>query len=203
MLRLMSLLDDAEASDAEIEDAFRSDPSLSYKLLRIANSAMFGGRDVTSIGYALRMVGRQVLQRWLSLLLVSSVASRNGIAGELVLAALVRARLCELLAQRSGRGRDMGALFLVGLFSLLDALLRMPMEGILSRMKIAPEVRDALLHRGGPYGVALELVEAYEEGRWDGVVRAADGMGVPTARLLELYIGSLAWARERLRLARR
>jgi c-di-GMP phosphodiesterase len=180
-----------------VEDAFRSDPSLSYKLLRIANSAAFGGRDVQSIGFALRMVGRKVLHRWLSLLLVSSVASTSGIAGELVLTALARARLCELIGQRSKRAADMGPLFLVGLFSLLDVLLRMPMAGILERMAISQDVRDALLSRSGPYAAPLALVEAQERGDWDAVHDASDALGVNAADVSVWYAESLAWAAER------
>ena len=199
MLRLLNLLEDTKASDAEIENAFKSDPSLSYKLLRIANSAAFGGRDVTSIGFALRMVGRGVLHRWLTVLLVSSVASNNGIALELVLAALVRARLAELVGERSGRRSEMGPLFLVGLFSLLDALLRMPMEGILARMAIGQEVKDALLTRSGPYASTLALVEAQERGDWSAVQDAAEAVGLSMSQVSALYTEALGWAGERVR----
>ncbi|WP_158508621.1 EAL and HDOD domain-containing protein [Gemmatirosa kalamazoonensis] len=198
MLRLLSMLDNPTATDTEIEDGFRSDPSLSYKLLRIANSAAFGGRDVQSIGFALRMVGRKVLHRWLSLLLISSVASSSGIAGELVLAALVRARLCELIAQRTERAQAMGPMFLVGLFSLLDVLLRMPMEGILSRMAIAPEVRAVLLSRSGPYAPTLALVEAQERGDWQAVQDAAAAVGIGAGDVSKAYTEALAWAGERI-----
>jgi EAL and modified HD-GYP domain-containing signal transduction protein len=198
MLRLMNLLDDHSAGDAQIEEAFRSDPSLSYKLLRIANSAAFAGREVQSIGYALRLVGRDVLHRWLTLLLVSSVASRNGIAHELVKSALVRARLCELTGSRTNRRKDMGPLFLVGLFSLLDALLRMPMAGILDRMSIDTDVRDALLTRSGPYAAVLQLVEAQERGDWLAVGDAAQAVGVPLGDLPLMYRDALAWAGARI-----
>jgi EAL and modified HD-GYP domain-containing signal transduction protein len=197
--RLLNLLDDPTATDQEIENAFKSDPSLSYKLLRIANSAAFGGRDVQSIGFALRMVGRKVLHRWLTLLLVSSVTSDTGIGQELVLSALVRARLCELIAQQTGRGAAMGPLFLTGLFSLLDVLLRMPMDGILSRMAIAPEVKDALLSRSGPLAATLALVEAQERGDWDAVVDAATAVGLTPPQVSGLYTEALTWAAERVR----
>jgi c-di-GMP phosphodiesterase len=199
MMRLLNLLDDPKASDGEIENAFKSDPSLSYKLLRIANSAAFGGRDVQSIGFALRMVGRGVLHRWLTLLLVSSVASNNGIALELVLAALVRARLSELVGERTGRRAAVGPLFLVGLFSLLDALLRMPMEGVLERMAIAQEVKDALLSRSGPYAGTLALVEAQERGDWEAVVDASAAVGLTPSQVSTLYTEALGWAGERVR----
>jgi EAL and modified HD-GYP domain-containing signal transduction protein len=199
IVRLMNLLDDPSATDLDIEDAFRSDPSLSYKLLRIANSASFGGRDVESIGYALRMVGRGVLHRWLTLLLVSSVASQSGIAHELVVAALARARLCELVAQRAGRDAEVGPLFLVGLFSLLDALLRMPMAGIVERMAVAKDVKDALLSRSGPYAATLALVEAQERGDWDAVGDAAAAVGVAPVDVSAAFAEALGWAGERIR----
>jgi EAL and modified HD-GYP domain-containing signal transduction protein len=198
IVRLMNLLDTPTATDVEIEDAFRSDPSLSYKLLRIANSASFGGRDVQSIGFALRMVGRGVLHRWLTLLLVSSVASQSGIAHELVVAALARARLCELIAEKTDRRGQVGPLFLVGLFSLLDVLLRMPMAGIVERMAVAKDVKDALLSRSGPYAATLALVEAQERGDWDAVVDAAAAVGVADFEVSASYAESLAWASERI-----
>ena len=203
IIRLLNLLRDMDASDVVIEEAFRSDLSLSYKLLRIVNSAAHGGRGIESILHAVRLLGRDVLHRWLALLFVSSMARGSEADAELVETALVRARLCEQLAEVSGRPTASGPLFLVGLFSLLDRLMKMPIEEILARVDLAPDVRDALLGRRGPFGPALELVEAYEQGRWDVAVRAADVLGVPAARLLELYVGSLAWARERLALARR
>lgn len=199
MVRLLNMLDDPRAGDVDIENAFKSDPSLSYKLLRIANSAAFGGKDVQSIGFALRMVGRTVLHRWLTLLLVSSVASRSGIGLELVLAALVRARLAELVGEHSGRRSEMGPLFLVGLFSLLDALLRMPMEGVLERMSIAQDVKDALLSRSGPYASTLALVEAQERGDWAAVQDASAALGLSGAQVSASYTEALGWAAERVR----
>ena len=199
MLRLMSLLDDPTASEVEIEEAFRSDPALSFKLLRIANSAAFGGREVQSIAFALRMVGRQVLHRWLTLLLVSSMASQSGVSRELVLEALTRARLCELLAEKTGRRREVGPLFLTGLCSLLDVLLRMPMDDVITRMAIAPDVRDALISREGPLAPTLVLVERYGRGDWAGAAEAASALPIDMLDVSALYTESLGWASDRLR----
>lgn len=198
VIRLMNLIDDASVSDAAVEDAFKGDPSLSYKLLRIANSAAFGGRDVMSIGHAMRMVGRQALYRWLTLLLVSTVAAQSGVARELAVQALARGRLAELVAERAGRKADAGPLFLTGLFSLLDALLRMPMDGVLAPMAIAPEVKAALLTRTGPYAPALALVEAQERGDWGAVAERAAPVGVAAAEVSACYAQALAWAGERM-----
>ena len=205
LVRLMNLLDDPAATDAAIEQSFKGDPSLSYKLLRIANSAAFSGREVSSIGFALRMVGRKPLHRWLTLLFVSSMAARSGIARELVLAALARARLAELVGERVAQARGLragmvatGPLFLTGLFSLLDVLLRMPMDGVLARMSITSDVKSALLTRSGPYAATLALVEAQERGDWDAVADAAAAVGVASAAVTNDYADALGWARERL-----
>ena len=87
----------------------------------------------------------------------------------------------------------------VGLFSLLDALLRMPMASILSRMAIVPEVRDALLTRSGPYSATLALVEAQERGDWAAVTDAATAVKVDPAEMSGLYTDALRWAGERVR----
>jgi EAL and modified HD-GYP domain-containing signal transduction protein len=145
------------------------------------------------------MVGRTVLHRWLTLLLVSSMASQSGVSRELVLEALTRARLCELLGQHTGRGAQVGPLFLLGLCSLLDALLRIPMGEVVTRMALAADVRQALLTREGPLAAPLVLVEHYGRGEWAAAEARADALGLPVGELSALYTESLKWAGERLR----
>ena len=76
--------------------------------------------------------------------------------------AIQRARMCELLAQSMEDRQTHGALFMVGLFSLLDAILRSPMTELLERIDLSGDVRSALLGRDGPLAPPLELVEAYQ-----------------------------------------
>jgi EAL and modified HD-GYP domain-containing signal transduction protein len=198
VVRLLNLIRNLDAPDIELENAFRSDVSLSYKLLRMANSAALGSSGIRSIGHAIRLIGREPLYRWLALLLVSSSVKGGGIDAELVQTALVRARLCELIAETTGRRAIAGSLFLVGLFSLLDALLGQPMEEVLSQMVLNNSVADALLHREGPLAPTLDLVEAYEAGQWEDVAFRARAAGMDTEVLPELYLQALTWARNRL-----
>jgi EAL and modified HD-GYP domain-containing signal transduction protein len=143
-------------------------------------------------------VGRGELHKWLSLLLVTSVAGQGGFSEELVHTAIRRARMCELVALELGDRRGAEALFMVGLFSLLDAILRIPMPGLLERIELAPEVRRALLVRSGPFAPTLALVEAYERGAWDICSGEAASLGISAASVVELYLSALAWAQERL-----
>jgi c-di-GMP phosphodiesterase len=201
VIRLMNLLQDVNAGDKKIVETFQTDLALSYKLLRIVNSASFGGRGIESIQHAMLLVGRQSLHRWLSLLLVSSLAIRSGMDQELARDAIRRARMCELLGESAGKRQATGPLFLVGLFSKLDALLKIPMDEIINRMALADEIRGALLERSGPYAPSLELVEAYESGQWESVAKLAPSINVDAQQVPTLYLDSIGWAYERLRAA--
>jgi EAL and modified HD-GYP domain-containing signal transduction protein len=196
--RLLKMVRDPKSGDAEIEDVLRRDVALSYKLLRMVNSAAVGGRDIWSIGHALRLLGRDQVARWLGLLLVTDGA-RDGVRAELMHLALVRARMCELLADSSGVPRARGPLFLVGMLSVLDQLLETPMEMLADSMELASDVRGALLAREDFYGAILGLIEAYEQGWWDQVDELAAAVGVAPAALAPLYLDALAWATEHQR----
>lgn len=193
--RLLRMVRDPKGTDKEIEDVLRRDVALSYKLLRMVNSAAIGGRDIWSIGHALRLLGREQVSRWLGLLLVTD-GMRDGVRAELMHVALVRARMCELLADASGIPRARGPLFLVGMLSLLDQLLEVPMQTLADSMELAPDVRAALLHRDDYYGAVLGLVEAYEQGWWDQVDQLAESVGVAPVTLAPMYIDALTWATE-------
>jgi EAL and modified HD-GYP domain-containing signal transduction protein len=194
----MSVLRDARATDIEAEAAFGADVGLSYKLLRMVNSAARGGRDIESIRHAVQLTGRTELSKWLGLLLVSSIAARGGTNRELLHLAVQRARMCELLAGSIGRDRDTSGQFLVGLFSLLDAISGMPMADLLDSITLAPALRDALVARTGPYAGPLTLAEAYEQGAWSAVRQHATSSGIDAAQVGALYVQSLAWTRDRL-----
>ncbi|MEX2584376.1 MAG: EAL domain-containing protein, partial [Gemmatimonadota bacterium] len=198
IIRLMNLLGSDGATDEDVEEGFRRDASLSYKLLRMLSTAAMGGRGIESIRYAIRLLGRATLQRWLSLLLASSFAAEGGTDVELVHTAVVRARFTELLGVRSGRAVSSDGLFLVGLFSLMDSLMRAPMTEVVARVDLAPPVRDALLQRDGPYADFLRLVEAYESGDWEEVTAIAPRMSLSPLDVPEIYLQALTWSREQV-----
>ena len=198
IIQAMSVMRDPQTSDGEAEAAFTSDIGLSYKLLRMVNSAARGGRGIESIRHALQLAGRSELSKWLALVLVSSIAARGAANRELLHLAVQRGRLCELLGRSSGASRDTGGLFLVGLFSLLDAISGIPMPTLLESISLATPLRQALMERTGPYAGPLTLAEAYERGAWSQVRAGASSSGLDAADVGALYVQSLAWARERL-----
>jgi EAL and modified HD-GYP domain-containing signal transduction protein len=197
IVQLMNLLRDETVSDQVIEETFRRDPSLSYKLLRMVNAASQGMRGIESILHAIRVLGRATLHRWLALLFASSLGGGGGIDNELVHAAVLRARLCEVLGEAGGQHAT-GPLFLVGLFSLMDALLGTPMEELVGKIDLSKEVRAALLDREGPYARWLSLVEAYEAGEWETMAGLSASAGISPFEVPELYLESLSWTREKV-----
>jgi EAL and modified HD-GYP domain-containing signal transduction protein len=202
ILRLMSLARQLETSEAVLEEAFRSDVALTFKLLRIVSTVAVGGRSVRSIRDALVLVGRNALTRWLGLILFSELGRRGAANLELTEMALSRARLCEGLASHVYPSSAAGGLFITGLFSLIDRQMGKPMEEILAEVDLAPEVVRALLAREGPYSVPLRMLESHERGDWDTAVAEAADLGLTPDVLTNQYVDSLEWAREQLSLAR-
>jgi c-di-GMP phosphodiesterase len=195
--RLLKTIRDPDSPDTAIEDAFRRDLALTYKLLRLVNSASVGGRDIVTIGHAIRLVGREALYRWLSLLLISSIAER-GVELEIANLSLTRAHLCERIADVYGIRQARGPLFMVGLFSMLDTLLGIPMTELVSRLELSSDVARALVGREDFYGAALALVEAYEAGSWREVALRCEEVGIAPDVMPGLYSEALQWARTQL-----
>jgi len=198
IVQAITVIRDPRTTDAEAEAAFTSDVALSDRLLRMVSSAARGGRGIDSIPDALQRSGRNELSKWLALVLVSSLAARGAANRELVQLSVQRGRMCELLGTTTGGARDTSALFLVGLFSLLDAISGIPMPRLLESIPVAVPLRQALVERAGPYAGPLILTEAYEQGAWSQVGERASSSGLDAAHVGALYVQSLAWTRERL-----
>jgi EAL and modified HD-GYP domain-containing signal transduction protein len=192
-LRLLALARDPNTPDRDLENAVSSDPSLTFQLLRLVNSASAGGRGIQSIGHAIRLVGRTQFVKWLALAFAASRAGATGVDNEIARQAVARARMCEAIG-----GKDAGMLFLIGLFSLLDAMFRMPLSDVLERINLAEEARVALLDRTGPFGDALNFVEAYELGLWEQATALGKDLGVAPDRISSIYTDAVKWATDQL-----
>ncbi|MCU0623881.1 MAG: HDOD domain-containing protein [Gemmatimonadaceae bacterium] len=196
-LKLLGALRDPKVHDTVLEDGFKRDLALSYELLKLVNSAAVAGREVYSIGHAIRLLGRETIHRRLATLVLRSLGDR-GVRGELAHRALVRGRFCELLADEAGVPKAAGPLFTTGFLSLLPDLLGIPVADLKHRVTLAPDVRDAIEQRADFYGAMLALVEAWEGERWDGVLVRAAAEGLAPEPLAARYLAAVAWAREQM-----
>jgi c-di-GMP phosphodiesterase len=197
-LRLLALARNPNTPERDLERAISIDPALTFQLLRLVNNALTGMRGVESISHALRLVGRTAFVRWLALAFATARRTSTGADLELVRHAVQRARFCELIGGASPKRPDRGAMFLVGLFSMLDAVFRMPLPEVLDRVSLSTDVRDALIDRIGPFADALTLVETYEMGLWESAGELASGIGLEAGSLPQLYAESLGWATQQV-----
>jgi c-di-GMP-related signal transduction protein len=199
-LQLLSALQKPDVGVREIEDLVKHDVSLSYRVLKCVNSAAYGLRsEVTSIRQALILIGVEPIRKWVS---VWSMAGLNGSGpSEIVTMSLLRARCCELLGQQVETSMDESEFFLLGLCSLLDAILDRPLAEAIADLPLSAEIRAALVGEANPPRAVLEVVTAYEAGRWDEALEKARAIGLPDEAPATVYAEALTWARELSRVA--
>ncbi|WP_210546812.1 EAL and HDOD domain-containing protein [Rhodoferax sp. PAMC 29310] len=174
-----------QASTAQIEDVLKRDPTLSFNLLRFINSAGFGLKhEITSFRHAVMMLGLKKLFRWAALLLTTSQGA--GTSPAVANLAVVRGRLMELLAADSLTPEECDNAFVVGVFSMLDTLLGMPLAQAIEAIALPDTVVDALLHKQGLLAPYLELTVACEN--------ADDAMFAKASATLKLSSQQVNWA---------
>jgi len=194
-LRILELVRSPDVNLREVERSVRRDVSLCYKLLRYVNSASFARQEhVESIRHALSLVGLDEVRKWVALLTVAGMA--EGKPSELIRTALVRARFCELLARPFGLPDAETNLFLVGLFSVIDALLDRPLARVLREVPLANDVALALRDQSGPLAPPYRCVLAWEHGDWAALEALVAGLPGHGAGVPEAYRSALEWARE-------
>ncbi|MFN3202677.1 MAG: EAL and HDOD domain-containing protein [Bradymonadia bacterium] len=194
-LKLLSVLNKPDINFNQVAEIIRLEPSLSVKLLKYLNSAAFGLRQrVSSIRQGLVLLGHQPLKKWASLVALTGIGEDK--PPELVLTALQRARMCELIAESSSLKPRTFDLFLVGLFSVMDAMVNRPMDELIGSLGLAQDVHDALVFRNNPMGHALALCQHYAEGEWDKACAVSNRLGLQEKRLPEMYQESLGWAEQ-------
>ena len=198
-LRLLREMQYTDLNFAEITKIISEDVALSYKLLRYANSALFAGcGEIRSIGQALARLGEDVVRHWAALAALPLMAKDK--PGELVTHSLVRARFCERLMQLSS-AQSQGLGFLMGLFSLLDALIDVPLEEALQKAGITGPIREVLLGaapQDDPLNNIYNLVRQYEATDWKGVAMTAAKLRIPPSGVSEAYAESTLWAQQAL-----
>lgn len=194
MIDLLNLVR-TNADTADIETAIKRDVALPARLIQYINSVGFGAsRPVYSIRQALAIMGYRQLYRWLSLLVVTSASATTPPA--LARMALIRARLMEQLGQLRLIGTERDNLFVVGLFSLLNVILDMPMETLLQMLSPPDTISAALLHRQGPYGAWLALAEACENIDAELVDTLARQLTLSAEQVNHAHLDALAWVEE-------
>ncbi len=194
VLQLINLVRN-QASTDEIEAVLKKDAVLGFNLMRLINSSGFGlSQEITSFRQAVLLLGLKKLFRWAALLLTTSKA--NGTPAAVGSTAVVRGRMMELLAAETLSADDRDSAFVVGIFSLLDVMLGIPLDEALHLLSLPPTVVEALEQGTGPFAPLLALVKACEGEDDAAFTAAASVLPFSSHQINMAHMDALAWADE-------
>jgi EAL and modified HD-GYP domain-containing signal transduction protein len=192
-LRLLQEVSRPELNLKELEKLVKSEASVCYRLLRYLNSPMFGFQsEIHSVRHALSVLGERDARRWVRL--IAAVGAGQEATSDLVLSALVRGRFGEMLSTRVPHGES--DLFLLGLLSLIDAMLEMPMADILERIPLDHPTKAVLLGQPSMLRPVFQLMLAHESGEWDAAEELSKSMNLDAEDIAGYYWQAQQWARE-------
>jgi c-di-GMP-related signal transduction protein len=192
-IRMLKEVSQPELNVRVLENLVKSEASLCYRLLRYLNSAAFGfAAEIQSVRHALSILGEREVRRWIRL--VATLGAGQGKTTDLVLSALVRARFCELLSPKIRHGDS--DLFLLGMLSLMDAILEIPMQQVLDNIPIDQESKTVLLGKPGPLRPVYQLMLAQESGEWQAVSNLSNQLQLQEGDVGAAYWQAMQWARE-------
>lgn len=192
-MRLLKEINRQNVDFSSMTNVISSDTNLVHKLLTYINSAGIGlVNHVSNLKQATVLLGASGVKRWVTLISLQTFSEDK--PPELFTLSLLRAKFCELIAgelKRPGLTQDAG--FLIGMFSLLDVLLMLPMEEVLKEVALADDLNAALLGEDNDLRRILDLVIAYEKGDWDKVITCCEREHIPVDHLKPKYDAVLEW----------
>ena len=192
-LRMLQEVSRPELDVGGLENLIKAEASVCYRLLRYLNSPMFSFQnEIHSVRHGLSILGERDIRRWVRL--VAAVSAGQGRPSDLLLAALVRGRFGELLASRVQHGES--DLFLLGLLSLIDAMLEMPMAEVLEKIPLDHATKAVLLGQPSELGPVFQLMLAHESGEWEAAADLSRTLGMDSEDVAGFYWQAQQWARE-------
>jgi c-di-GMP-related signal transduction protein len=192
-LRMLQEVSHPDLDLAGLEKLIKAEASVCYRLLRYLNSAVFGfSKEIHSVKHALSLLGERDVRRWVRL--VAAVGAGQDKTSDLLLSALVRARFGELLSPTIPHGES--DLFLLGLLSLIDAMLEMPMEVVLEKIPLDHETKAVLLGKASVLRPVYQLMLAHESGEWEAAASLSQGLNLSSEDVAGHYWEAQRWARE-------
>jgi EAL and modified HD-GYP domain-containing signal transduction protein len=191
-IRLLEMVSRREIDMRELEKMLKQEASLCYRLLRYLNSPLFGfALEIKSIRHAIAVLGEREMRRWIRLVVTVGAAEQR--CSELVLMGLARARFCELLSNQLQSNTD---LFLLGLLSIMDAILEVSMEVLLEQLPVERETKRALLGQKSSLRPLYQLMLAQESGEWSQSSEFAKQLKLLDEEVASTWWQALRWAQE-------
>lgn len=195
-IELLNIVNDADFDLTKAADIIGRDTALVLKLLEIVNKLSVNS-EITSIRHAAAMLGQKELKKWINTAVTNQLCADK--PNEITRVSLLRAKFCENLASMFDMGGLSSELFLVGLFSVLDIILDMPMKEALKKVKVSKQIEKALIKNEGEFASVLSFVMAYENANWAEIDRLMLLNEMDNAAVYDAYKGSLEWYRDLFR----
>lgn len=193
----VQILEELTASEPDykrIAEIIETDVSLTYKLLKLVNSKFSGTKKITSIQHALTILGTDAFEKWFNLAMVQNLS--EGKPSELLKVSMTRAKFMELIAINSGLKPYANQAMLVGLLSVIDALLEKSMDLVLAELPLSEEIKKTLLLLPSKFSQVYSLVLLFEKGDFDAALELNPKIGISPSATAEYYYKAVRWAEE-------
>ena len=192
-IELLNIVNDPDFDLDKAAAVIEHDTALVISLLAMVNR-MTVNSGISTVGHAAAMLGQKELKRWINTAVTKELCSDK--PGEITRVSLIRARFAELIAPSFGLSTSSSELFLMGLFSVLDAMLDKPMKEALELVKVSKDISNALIEGTGKYAPVLEFMNAYSDANWSEVSRQLILINAQDSAVYESYTSSLSWFRD-------
>ena len=191
-LEILRQINDPNLDFDTLEHVVKRDLSITYKLFKFINSAAFGFQvRIQSIRQALTLLGMNEFRKWVSLVALSEMGADK--TEELLVSSMMRAKFCEFIAIKIHKKERSADLFLMGMFSHIDAFIDKPMNSIIDELPLSGEVKAALSGGDNEFRDVLEIIIAYEKGCWDCVLALLKKFDINEKDIPEIYGNSVDW----------
>lgn len=192
-LELMNIVNDVDFELTKAADVIGRDTALVVSLLEMVNRIATKS-EVTSIRHAAALLGQRELKKWINTVITKELCADR--PNEITRVSLLRAKFLECLAPSFGMGMKASELFLMGLFSVLNIILSMPMEEALNKVNVSKDIREALLSCKGEFADIYGFMTAYENADWQEVSRMQILKNIDSDAVFKAYIEAVCWYKE-------
>ncbi len=197
-IHLLAAIANPKTTCDQLERLVMADTSICFRILRLVNSARFGVRGrITSIRQALLLIGEEEFHRLVTVAAAACFQKNGNFSPELTLLSLHRARFCELLAPFAGQ--QPAEQYLIGLLSVVDAMLQVPMLKVLDCLPLRPSAAHVLLGKDSAADLPLRLIRCYEQNEWESCATLRQNIALAEDDLVRLYLEALQWAISQVR----
>ena len=195
MLELLRATSTKQFDFENVAKIIERDVSISYMLLRFINNPMVNKRHkITNLKHALNFMGEVEIKKFIALVALANMGQSK--SPELIHLSLVRAKFCELLALSKNQYNDPPSGFLLGLFSMLDALLDQEMKQLLNKIPLEDELKQALSGTQNQLREYLSLARSCEYGVWAKIDEHCDTLELNRNMVNDLYNQAMKWGKD-------